>query len=83
MTIRDIAIAFGFDVDKASQKEAENSIKGIKNLATKVLGGIAIVFSIAKLSAFKDECVSAASNVQEMENKFDVVFDILAEGVDK
>lgn len=83
MTIRDIAIAFGFDVDKASQREAENSIKGIKSLATKVLGGIAIVFSISKLSAFKDECVSAASNVQEMENKFDVVFDSLAEGVDK
>ena len=83
MTIRDIAIVFGFDVDKASQREAENSIKGIKSLATKVLGGIAIVFSISKLSAFKDECVSAASNVQEMENKFDVVFDSLAEGVDK
>lgn len=83
MTIRDIAIALGFDVDKASQKEVENSIKGIKNLATKVLGGIAIVFSISKLNDFKEECVAAASSVEEMENKFNVVFGELSDGVDK
>ena len=45
MTIRDIAVAFGFDIDRKSEKEAENSIKGLKNLATKLLGVIGIGFS--------------------------------------
>lgn len=52
MTIRDISVAFGFDVDRASQQQAENSIKGIKNMATKLLGKIAVVFSVAKLTSF-------------------------------
>ena len=74
MTIRDISVAFGFDVDRASQQQAENSIKGIKNMATKLLGKIAVVFSVAKLTSFAKDCVEAASNVEEMENKFNVVF---------
>lgn len=83
MTVRDISVAFGFNVDKSSQKEAENSIQGIKSMATKVLGGIAVVLSIAKLNAFKDDCVAAASQVEEMENKFDVVFGDMADQVDE
>ena len=29
MTIRDIVVLFGFDVDRNSEREAENSIKGL------------------------------------------------------
>lgn len=83
MTVRDISVAFGFNVDKSSQKEAENSIQGVKSMATKVLGGIAVVLSIAKLNAFKDDCVAAASQVEEMENKFNVVFGDMADQVDE
>ena len=74
MTIRDIAVAFGFEVDKGSESQAKSSIEGIKNLATKLLGGIAVVFSVQQLSSFASDCVQAASDVQEMRNKFDVVF---------
>lgn len=83
MTIRDISVAFGFDVDTASQQQAENSIRGLKSMATKLLGSIAVVFSISALNAFKNDCVEAASNVEEMENKFNVVFGNMAEGMDK
>lgn len=83
MTIRDISVAFGFDIDRASQQQAENSIKGIKNMATKLLGKIAVVFSVAKLTSFAKDCVEAASNVEEMENKFGVVFGNMADSVDK
>lgn len=83
MTIRDISVTFGFDVDRASQQQAENSIKGIKNMATKLLGKIAVVFSVAKLTSFAKDCVEAASNVEEMENKFNVVFGDMADEVDK
>lgn len=83
MTIRDISVAFGFDVDRASQTQAENSIKGLKSMATKLLGKIAVVFSVAKLASFAKDCVEAASNVEEMENKFNTVFDHLSDEVDQ
>ena len=82
MTIRDIAVAFGFDVDKSSESQARSSIEGLKNFATKVLGSIAVVFSVQKLSSLASECVAAASNVEEMQNKFDVVFQGINEEVD-
>lgn len=83
MTIRDISVAFGFDVDRASQTNAENSIKGLKSMATKLLGKIAVVFSVTKLASFAKDCVEAASNVEEMENKFNVVFGDMADEVDE
>ncbi len=82
MTIRDIAVAFGFEVDRNSEKQAENSIKGVKNLATKLLGSIAVVFSVAKISGFLKDCSEVASNVEEMQNKFDVVFQGMTEEVE-
>lgn len=83
MTIRDIAVAFGFEVDKSSERQAESSIKGLKSMATKLLGSIAVVFSVSKLTSFAKDCVQAASDVQEMENKFDVVFDNIRDEVDQ
>ena len=83
MTIRDLVVKFGFDVDKNSKKETEDSIRGIKNLAKDLLGKVAVVFSIAKLSSFSKECRQAASDVQEMQNKFDVVFDGITDDVEK
>ena len=43
MTIRDIVVAFGFEVDRNSERQAESSIKGIKSMATKLLGAIGAV----------------------------------------
>lgn len=45
MTIRDIAIAFGYELDASSEKKVNDSIKGLKNMATKALGAIGIGFS--------------------------------------
>ena len=74
MTIRDIMILLGFDVDEQSQNEAENSVKNLKNMATKALGAIGVAFSVAGAASFIKDCVSVASEVEEMQNKFDVVF---------
>ena len=70
MTIRDIAVAFGFEVDRNSEKQAENSIKGIKNLATKLLGVIGIGFSIAGLS----ELAETAAEAEALKSQFTQVF---------
>lgn len=70
MTIRDIAVAFGFEVDRNSEKQAESSIKGIKNLATKLLGVIGIGFSIAGLSNLAE----TAAEAEALKSQFSQVF---------
>ncbi len=71
------------EVDQNSKKQTEEQIKNLKHMATKLLGGIAVVFSVAKIKGFAQDCAQAASTVQEMENKFDVVFDSLRGEVDQ
>jgi len=55
VTIRDIAIAFGYQVDKASEKKANASVKALKDTATKLLGAIGIGFSLVKLKDLAEE----------------------------
>lgn len=55
MTIRDIAIALGFNVDDDSLKEAEGKINNIKNFAVKALGAIGIGFSLSQMNALAEE----------------------------
>lgn len=70
MTIRDIAVTFGFEVDKKSEKDAESSIKGLKSLASKLLGAIGIVFSVKGLS----DLAQAAADVEALQSQFSQVF---------
>lgn len=68
MTIRDIAIAFGYEVDKKTESKAEESIQALKDTATKALGAIGIGFSIgAIISAVKsiDAVSEALDGVKE------------------
>lgn len=68
MTIRDIAIAFGYEVDKKTESKAEESIQALKDTATKALGAIGIGFSIgAIISAIKsiDAVSEALDGVKE------------------
>lgn len=82
VTIRDIMILLGFDVDEQSQNEAENSVKNLKDMATKALGAIGVAFSVAGAASFVKDCVSVASEVEEMQNKFDVVFQGMTDEVE-
>ena len=59
MTIRDIAVAFGIEVDQKSVSAAENAIKGVKNMASKLLGAIGIGFSIAGIANLAEAAADA------------------------
>lgn len=83
MTIRDIGILFGYKVDKSTESNVENSVKSLKDMATKMLGGVAVVVAVKKAAQFVQDCVSIASEVEEMENKFNVVFGALGDQVDQ
>ncbi len=83
MTIRDIGILFGYKVDQASEQKVEGSIKSLKSMASKVLGAVGITLSVAGIKSAIDGCVEVASSVEEMQNKFDVVFGDMRDEVDK
>ncbi len=83
MTIRDIGILFGYKVDKSTESNVENSVKSLKDMAAKMLGGVAVVVAVKKAAQFVQDCVSIASEVEEMENKFNVVFGALSDQVDQ
>lgn len=83
MTIRDIGILFGYKVDQASEKKVEGSIKSLKSMASKVLGAVGITLSVAGAKSTIDGCVEVASSIEEMQNKFDVVFGDMRNEVDK
>lgn len=55
MTIRDIGILFGYQLDSASEKAVEDSIQSLKSTATKLLGAIGIGFSLTQLNAVTEE----------------------------
>lgn len=83
MTIRDIGILFGYKVDQASEQKVEGSIKSLKSMASKVLGAVGITLSVAGIKSAIDGCVEVASSIEEMQNKFDVVFSDMRNEVDK
>lgn len=70
MTIRDIAVAFGFEIDRNSERQAENSINSLKNFATKALDAVKVVFSIAGLMELEE----AAANAEALKSQFTQVF---------
>lgn len=60
MTIRDIAIAFGFKVDEASAKKAEGAVTKLKSFATKALGAIGIGLSLTQMNKLVEEWYSVS-----------------------
>lgn len=70
MTVRDIAVAFGIEVDQKSVSTAESAIKGVKSMASKLLGAIGIGFSIAGIANLAE----AAADAEALKSQFSQVF---------
>lgn len=71
MTIRDIADCIRvWRLIRKAEKDAESSIKGLKSLASKLLGAIGIVFSVKGLS----DLAQAAADVEALQSQFSQVF---------
>lgn len=82
MTIRELFVGLGFEVDKNSERKAEQGIENLKAKASKLLGAIGIGISVAGITSAIKDCVALSSEVEEMENKFNVVFGNIADDVD-
>lgn len=74
MTIGDLFYSLGFKVREQDVDKVNSTIAGLKTTAAKALGMIGIGLSAQAVTNFVKDCVSIASEVEEMQNKFDVVF---------
>lgn len=55
MIIRRLGVLFGIEMDKNSEKDAKDSIEGLKGFAKKALGALAIGVSLVKTNAIAQE----------------------------
>lgn len=70
MTIREIVVALGFEIDKTTERQTESTINNVKNFATKALGAIKIGFSVAGLMNIAE----AASDTNALKSQFEQTF---------
>ena len=70
LTIRDIAIAIGFDVDKNSVSAVENSINKVKGFAKKALGILGIGLTISGITGLAE----TAAEAEALKSQFAQVF---------
>ena len=70
LTIRDIAIAIGFDVNKNSVSAVENSINKVKGFAKKALGILGIGLTISGITGLAE----AAAEAEALKSQFAQVF---------
>ena len=82
MTIAELMVALGYEVDKESRKKAIEDGKALKGALQKVLGMVGITVSLGGIIKFGKDSVQAASDVEQMEQKFDTVFANLKDEAD-
>ena len=74
MTLAEFVNVIGFRVDQGDINDVNRTMAGIKSKAQNLLGKIGIGLSIYGISNAIKECVALASEAEEMQNKFNVVF---------
>lgn len=82
MTLAEFVNVIGFKIKPGDVEKVNATMAGIKNKATNLLGKIGIGLSIAGITTAINQCVALSSEVEEMENKFNVVFGNMREEVD-
>lgn len=83
MTVKELMVALGYKVDEQSRKKALADGKALKNSLQSLLGMVGITVSIAGIVKFGKDSMQAASDVEQMEQKFNVVFDNLSGQADE
>ncbi|MCM1180005.1 MAG: hypothetical protein NC347_07095 [Clostridium sp.] len=83
MTVRDLIVSFGYDVDKASKSKVINDANNLKSTLKSVLGTIGVTISLAGVIKFGKDSLDAASNLEQMEMKFNTVFGEMEKAADQ
>lgn len=82
MTVSEFINKVGFQVKQEDINGVNQAMAGIKNTAGKLLGAIGIGLSLSGVKNFLQDCVSISSEVEEMQNKFNVVFQGITQTVE-
>lgn len=82
MTVGEFIFKIGFKTDKGSKGKAESEMEDLASKAKNLLGAIGIGFSVKGAFEAIKACVEVSSEVEEMQNKFDVVFKGMTEDVE-
>lgn len=82
MTVGEFIYKIGFKTDPKSKSKAESEMGDLAAKAKKLLGAIGIGFSVKGAFEAIKACVTVSSEVEEMQNKFDVVFQGMTEDVE-
>lgn len=72
-----------FKADDKSKKEAENTAIDLKNVVSKALGMIGVTLSAAGIIAYTKSAIEAASETEQMKEKFEAVFLELSDEADE
>ena len=83
MTVGEFIYKIGFKTDQGSKGKAESEMEGLASKAKKLLGAIGLGFSIKGAFEAIKACVEVSSEVEEMQNKFDVVFRGMTDDVEE
>ncbi len=76
MTVRELIVKFGFQVDRQSQRNVENSVNGIRNLMQQLLQGIQVVFSSSGVQDVIQETRQLVNAAQDIGDSFEESFRI-------
>lgn len=82
MTIKELMVALGYKVDDKSKSKVLNDANALKKQVKSLLGTIGLTVSVAGIIQFGKDSAQAASDVEQMEQKFNVVFDNLSKEAD-
>lgn len=72
-----------FKADDKSKKEVENTAVDLKNVVSKALGMIGVTLSAAGIIAYTKSAIDAASETEQMKEKFEAVFLELSDEADE
>lgn len=70
MTLGELILRLGFDVDESTVRDVNNTIKGIKNTANKLLGVIGIGFTVSGLGELAQKAADAKATVSQFSQVF-------------
>ncbi|RGH05309.1 hypothetical protein DWW59_08225 [Firmicutes bacterium AF16-15] len=80
--VRSLFVLLAYKTDKDSKNRVINEADALKGAVKKILGAVGITVSMAGVVKFGKDAMQAASDVEQMEQKFNVVFDTISKDVD-
>ena len=82
-TLAEFVNKVGFKVNQSDVAKVNSTMAGMKATATKLLGAVGIGLSLSGIKNFVQSCITISSEVEEMQNKFNVVFKGMTDDVEQ